>query len=307
MALVELFGEKLVSKEGEVATKDAVAGKKTILVYFSAHWCPPCRGFTPQLAEAYKACGSAGKDVMVIFASSDRDQASFDEYYGSMPWHALPYGARDLKEKLSAKFGVKGIPMLVVLDGEGNMVTSNGRAEYAKYLPAGGTAVAPAADAGGVAGAFVELFGEKLVSKTGEVSTSEALSGKSNVLVYFSAHWCPPCRGFTPQLAQAYKDSTKAGKDTVVVFASGDKDQASFDEYYGEMPWHALPFSQRDLKQKLSTKFDVQGIPMLIVLDGNGKLLSSQGRKEYTTYLPLDSLGGAAAAGKPKGGCCVIS
>lgn len=30
-----------------------MAGKQALALYFSAHWCPPCRGFTPQLAEWY--------------------------------------------------------------------------------------------------------------------------------------------------------------------------------------------------------------------------------------------------------------
>ena len=129
-----MFGEKLMSKEGEVNTADVVAGKTNVMIYFSAHWCPPCRGFTPTLAEAYSASGKANKETVVIFASSDRDQAGFDGYYGDMPWHALPFSNRDAKEKLSEKFGVRGIPMLVILDGEGNLVTDQGRAEYAKYL-----------------------------------------------------------------------------------------------------------------------------------------------------------------------------
>lgn len=27
----------------------------------------------------------------VIYVSLDRDRASFDEYYGSMPWYSIPY------------------------------------------------------------------------------------------------------------------------------------------------------------------------------------------------------------------------
>ena len=50
------------------------------------------------------------------------------------------------------------------------------------------------------------------------------------VAIYFSAHWCPPCRGFTPQLAQLYKDVTAAGKKFGVLFVSSDKDEKSFEE-----------------------------------------------------------------------------
>jgi len=297
----ELFGETLVSKEGNVATKDALANVKNVMVYFSAHWCPPCRGFTPQLAKAYKESAMAGKDTMVVFVSSDQDQAAFDGYYGEMPWHALPFDQRDLKGKLSAKFEVKGIPALIVLDGKGQLVTSQGRSEYQKYLGAvpAPTASPPAASVG----ALVDLFGETLLSKDGKISTKDAVAGKKNIMVYFSAHWCPPCRGFTPQLATAYKNSSVAGVDTMVIFASSDRDQTSFDEYYGEMPWHALPFDQRDIKDKLSGKFGVQGIPMLIVLDDKGQLVTANGRAEYKKYLS----GGAGGANAKAAGCCVIA
>ncbi len=33
----------------------------------------------------------------IVFASSDRDQTSFDEYYADMPWCAVPYEKRDIK------------------------------------------------------------------------------------------------------------------------------------------------------------------------------------------------------------------
>ena len=36
-----------------------------------------------------------------------------------MPFYALPFGARDEAVSLGEKFGVRGIPTLVLLDGEG--------------------------------------------------------------------------------------------------------------------------------------------------------------------------------------------
>lgn len=299
---IELFGEKLLSKDGEVSTKDAVANKTNVLVYFSAHWCPPCRGFTPQLAQAYKDCPVAGKDVMIVFASSDKDEDSFKSYYGEMPWHALPYSERELKNTLSGKFEVQGIPTLVVLDGSGNLVTKDGRAEFKKYLE-GSAAPVSAASTG-----FDDIFGGKLTSKDGEVATKDAVAGKKHIMIYFSAHWCPPCRGFTPQLAKAYKDSPAAGKDVIVVFVSSDKDEASFNEYYGEMPWYALPFADRDTKGKLSEKYSVNGIPSLIVLDDKGKMVTANGRAEYTTFLGGGGAPGAAGdASEKKAACCAIS
>ena len=63
-------------------------------------------------------------------------------------------------------------------------------------------------------------------------------------LFFFRADWCPPCRDFTPKLAEIYKKTHDEMKDKLdIVFVSCDENQAAFDEYYKEMPWKALPFS----------------------------------------------------------------
>jgi nucleoredoxin len=127
--------------------------------------------------------------------------------------------------------------------------------------------------------AFLELLGDELKSKDGNVSTSKSLQAADVVGFYFSAHWCPPCRGFTPQLAAQYKKIRDAGKSFEIVFVSSDKDEASFDSYHADQPWLALPFANRDAKAKLSKKFKVSGIPALILLDGaTGELLNRDGR-----------------------------
>ncbi|XP_041378942.1 LOW QUALITY PROTEIN: nucleoredoxin-like [Gigantopelta aegis] len=99
-------------------------------LYFSAHWCPPCRGFTPKLAEWYtKLTGAALKDKLeIIFVSSDRDEDAFDEYFDSMPWLSLPYNERDIKASLSKKFKVSGIPTLVFVNAKtGELIEKSGR------------------------------------------------------------------------------------------------------------------------------------------------------------------------------------
>jgi thiol-disulfide isomerase/thioredoxin len=78
-------------------------------LYFSAHWCPPCRGFTPQLAATYtrfKAQHPRAADWEVVFVSSDSDAEAFAEYHGEMPWPALPYDSREAKAALSKMFKV---------------------------------------------------------------------------------------------------------------------------------------------------------------------------------------------------------
>lgn len=125
---VTFFGEELLTKEGVKKTAVALEGKKLVAIYFSAHWCPPCRGFTPSLGEFYNAVKAEGGDELeIVFVSSDQDQSQFDGYYASMPFIALPFTNRAAKQQLGEKYGVRGIPTLLILDANGNTVDSEGR------------------------------------------------------------------------------------------------------------------------------------------------------------------------------------
>ncbi|KAJ0403171.1 hypothetical protein P43SY_005165 [Pythium insidiosum] len=127
MVWTTFFGPNLLTKQGLKPTEEVLAGKKVVGIYFSAHWCPPCRAFTPFLGATYDDLKEEHEDAEIIFVSSDQDEASFSEYYGSMPFLALPFDAREIKNALSQKYGVRGIPTLLFLNEKGELITEDGR------------------------------------------------------------------------------------------------------------------------------------------------------------------------------------
>lgn len=131
--------------------------------------------------------------------------------------------------------------------------------------------------------ALEELFGRRLEGvKTKRMSTGE-LAGKK-IGIYFSASWCPPCRAFTPQLVAAYNQIRAEGKPFEVVLVTSDQNEAAMEKYMKdhEMPWVAVPFGDKHIQQ-LKEKFQVSGIPKLIVIDDAGKTLSSDARGQVST------------------------
>ncbi|KAG7400869.1 hypothetical protein PHYBOEH_004081 [Phytophthora boehmeriae] len=124
-----LIQNELQLKSGEVVpTSQALAGKKVIGLYFSGHYCPPCRKFTPLLDVVYSDIKEAGHtDLEIVFVSSDKEEEKFKEYYEEMPWLALPYARRDLKLELCEKFGVKTVPTLIFFNEKGEVVEREGR------------------------------------------------------------------------------------------------------------------------------------------------------------------------------------
>ena len=100
MALEKLFGATLLSSEkSEVPTRNIGGPGKVVGIYFSAHWCPPCRAFTPNLSRFvtdWKA-GPRRSLLDVVFVSSDHSAQEFGLYHNDMPFYALPYNQRHKK------------------------------------------------------------------------------------------------------------------------------------------------------------------------------------------------------------------
>lgn len=254
----------------KVGAEEHLQGK-VVLIYFSAHWCPPCRGFTPSLASFYDRmkAKSTVDAFEIVFASSDRDQASFDEYFAEMPFAAVPFSNEYIKQKLSSAFRVPGIPMLVVLDSGGKLMSKKGR-ELVSNDPEGSRFPWKPLS-------MEDELGNAFMRKGGKEVNKSQFAGKY-IGLYFSAHWCPPCKQFTPKLVSFYNRRKEMGHDDFeIIFVSSDKDKTQFEDYFGEMPWLSLPFGD-PRKDGLSNRFEIEGIPSLVILDPDLNIVTSSAR-----------------------------
>jgi len=164
---------------------------------------------------------------------------------------------------------VSGIPYFMLIGPDGKVITTEGRSEVVQdpkgekfpWLPK----------------SFWELIEGKIVGKDGKETSANSLKENDVIGIYFSAHWCGPCRAFTPKLIEAYQKLKKDGKSIEIVFASADKDEEQYKGYYATMPWKTLPFGDKR-ERALSTTFHVRGIPTLVFLDKKGDTISVNGR-----------------------------
>lgn len=116
----------LHNAKGEEVALDTLKGK-TVALYFSAHWCPPCRAFTPSLVKFRDA--HADDDFEIVFISLDNSDGEKKTYIQEMDmkWLTVPGASSPEAQKLAQKFQIRGIPSLIVLGPDGSVVTENGR------------------------------------------------------------------------------------------------------------------------------------------------------------------------------------
>ncbi|KAG7158622.1 Nucleoredoxin-like [Homarus americanus] len=126
-----LASTSLVDTQGQQVSYDTVKDSYKGL-YFSAHWCPPCRAFTPQLVTAYEKINNKEHTFQIIFISSDRSEESWQTYHSTMPWLSMAWEEKDARHELASSLEVKGIPTLVILGPDNSIITIDGRTELSE-------------------------------------------------------------------------------------------------------------------------------------------------------------------------------
>src|ERR1051326_3755723 len=121
-------GDLVYWHNGSIARFDdeALEKKKLIALYFSAHWCGPCRKFTPELIDYYNRVAGQHPAFEIIFVSEDTSSSAMETYMteANMPWPALDFQKARGKEAIT-KYAGPGIPCLVVIDASGKVVSNS--------------------------------------------------------------------------------------------------------------------------------------------------------------------------------------
>uniref|UniRef100_A0A8C1SQB0 Thioredoxin-like fold domain-containing protein n=1 Tax=Cyprinus carpio TaxID=7962 RepID=A0A8C1SQB0_CYPCA len=127
---------------------------------------------------------------------------------------------------------------------------------------------------------FAEVVAGPLLRNNRQTTDSSALEG-SYVGVYFSAHWVSACVSVS-YLAGNYRktktiQAVKIERPCVLCCRS----EESFTQYFSEMPWLAVPYTDEARRSRLNRLYGIQGTyPTLILLDTEGHMITRQGRVE---------------------------
>ncbi len=124
-ALSKLFSHSVKNNVGQTLPKlevkyigaaPALAGKPMILEFW-ATWCGPCRQSIPHLNDMYKQYKANG---LVVIGVTKEDANTVTEFTKAVP---IDYTvALDTEAKLSAHFGITGIPHAMLVDKAGKIV-----------------------------------------------------------------------------------------------------------------------------------------------------------------------------------------
>jgi len=282
----ELFGSTLCKGEpgNEVGTKAVLKGKANVGIFFGAAWSGSCKQFMDPLTKVYKKLTEEkGASFEIVYVPATvpgrppEDEASFKELLAQMPWLAIPLHRKATHKALTRRFQVRQIPMLVLLDADGKVIHRDITPAVTHIIedPEGETFAGQFPWSEKRHSNIKQMLGDTFLRSTGkdadgkdtheEVNIS-ALEGKY-VGVLLSATWHWQCRRFQQMLEYMYEKLKGEGKNFEII----DMD------YSGEVPWLCMPQKSFAEKQKLGEAFRVEQCPMLVIIDPEGNVVTTEG------------------------------
>lgn len=115
---------------GQPFDQTTLAGK-VVLVDFWATWCGPCVAEIPNVLTAYKKYHDKGFEVVGI--SLDQDRKALESFVADrkIPWPILFEASEGdaWQHPLATYYGISGIPTVILIGRDGNVISLNARGE----------------------------------------------------------------------------------------------------------------------------------------------------------------------------------
>ncbi len=112
--------------DGTPFDQKSLAGK-VVLVDFWATWCGPCRAEIPNMKQEYEKYRAKGFEVVGVSLDDDRDALVKFVQTEEIPWPILFDKSEDGGNALATFYGIRGIPQLILIGRDGNVITLNAR------------------------------------------------------------------------------------------------------------------------------------------------------------------------------------
>ena len=116
--------------DGGPFDQKTLAGK-VVLIDFWATWCGPCVQEIPNVLEQYKKYHDQGFEVVGI--SLDQDRKALESFVDDreIPWPILfePSEGSGWQHPLATYYGISGIPTVILIGRDGNVISLNARGE----------------------------------------------------------------------------------------------------------------------------------------------------------------------------------